>query len=365
MNLVVGVVDGQFTGQLNTIKTFCQILNKYSYCDTKLIRQPHKVSIFSILLYYYVIIRSFWKNDINIVYLSISRTKRSFYVRDLIVLFLASILRKDLLIHIVGNDFKSFTSSSKLIKLIYRSIFLSRNSKLIVLSERMKIDVLASLKLTDVETTALVLPAFVNVPKNLNEIINNKESCDQGVRYIGFMSNLLPEKGFNEYLNAVKSIKNTIQGKDLNFWIAGARQANTEYSLLDELIDLEYIEYHEFIDGKLKANFLSKTEVFVLPTYYETEALPLSILEAALYGAFIITCDVGDITASLPSNCMSIVPSKDSSTLQREMLTFLADNDFDPSFASNFVRKNYGLDQYEKRLVSFLSNFRVLKIKKV
>ena len=42
-----------------------------------------------------------------------------------------------------------------------------------------------------------------------------------------------------------------------------------------------------------------KTHIFVLPTYYKTEALPLSLVEAMKFGCACISSDIGEIKGLL------------------------------------------------------------------
>jgi glycosyltransferase involved in cell wall biosynthesis len=126
--------------------------------------------------------------------------------------------------------------------------------------------------------------------------------------YIGYMSNLIEEKGIVEYIEAVISLK---EKTNISFkaWIGGITLGNISPRLKNALVTAnkkEYIEVCGLLKGDDKWNKLMRTNIFILPSYYKSESLPLSLVEAMRFGGLCISSDVGEIK-NLLSNERGII----------------------------------------------------------
>lgn len=124
---------------------------------------------------------------------------------------------------------------------------------------------------------------------NLNKYpfrVNKKATND--VKFI-LVARLIKEKGIELFINAATSLKKSYPYSE--FHVIGAPDKSPSAIKLEKLHDLHsrnIIVYH----GKQKniPDFLSKSDVFVLPTYYR-EGVPRSILEALSVGMPVVTTD--------------------------------------------------------------------------
>ena len=107
-----------------------------------------------------------------------------------------------------------------------------------------------------------------------------------------FLSRIETEKGIYIALDAIKILQSRLS-KAVRFIIAG------DGSQLENVKD--YIERHDIknaivyghVEGVLKHKVLVDSSIYLFPTY--SEGLPITILEAMLYGLVIITRPVGGI----------------------------------------------------------------------
>ena len=105
-----------------------------------------------------------------------------------------------------------------------------------------------------------------------------------------FLGEIGPRKGVFDLLKAMALLQGTDPGKA---WLEIGGNKNEE--ALKEAIRAQHLEdcvhFNGFVSGDLKKELLSRTDVFVLPSY--NEGLPISILEAMSYGCAIISTPVG------------------------------------------------------------------------
>lgn len=100
-----------------------------------------------------------------------------------------------------------------------------------------------------------------------------------------FLSNLLEEKGINVLLQALKKLNS--EGIPLKLKIAGNTISGNP--LEDIINEVETVEYLGVVAGKQKQELLLWGNVFCLPTYFNMEGQPISILEAMAFDHLILT----------------------------------------------------------------------------
>jgi len=123
---------------------------------------------------------------------------------------------------------------------------------------------------------------------NLDEYSYAKVPKDK-IRFL-FIGRLLAEKGFFEYIKAVKIVKK--EYPDVEFIVLGGIDSDNPGGLkqeeLDRLLKEDIIVYPGFV--KNVNDWIAKSSVFVLPSY--REGVPRSTQEAMAIGRAIITTDV-------------------------------------------------------------------------
>ncbi|TIM77325.1 MAG: glycosyltransferase family 4 protein [Mesorhizobium sp.] len=223
---------------------------------------------------------------VRIVYLTSSRTPLGF-LRDALFIIFASILsRAKVVNHLHGSDFKSFRSgvSSFLGALIDWTY--SRVDCSIILHESM-------------------YDQYTQYPSMRLEVVNNflpeaehyedvPSVSQSGHVAIVLISNIILEKGLVDAICAVHEL--IVQGRDVSLTIAGAElDLKFDDLIAGDLIPRSYnrerIRYIGPVYGAAKRDLLSKSAIFVLPTYYEAEAMPISVIEALASGCAVVLSD--------------------------------------------------------------------------
>jgi glycosyltransferase involved in cell wall biosynthesis len=207
------------------------------------------------------------------------------------MLFWARIFKITVINHLHGDDFKRFYSNSsivykKILKWCYDGVDTS-----IVLFDEMK-------------------PLFNDFPKmNIKVVANAYSSAldslpsDKFIRNADieflFLSNIMESKGIFILLEAFDSVlkvnsdcKLTIAGAFMGDSISECKETKSKfedkYNKLKQMYD-KRINYVGVVKGETKKELLWKSDIFVLPTFYITEAFPVSILEAMRAGCYIIS----------------------------------------------------------------------------
>ncbi|NGO00125.1 glycosyltransferase family 4 protein [Grimontia sp. S25] len=109
-----------------------------------------------------------------------------------------------------------------------------------------------------------------------------------------YLSNIMESKGVFKLIEAVDNLR--ARGVEVTLDVAGAPMSDdflsceqVKIKFKDLIKDKDYIRYHGSIDGKEKAVLLHESMIFVLPSFYKTEAQPLSLIEAMASGCILIT----------------------------------------------------------------------------
>lgn len=231
-----------------------------------------------------IYIFTFYK--IETIYFTCSRSGLGF-LKEFPMLFLARIFKKKVINHLHGAVFKNFYRESVLLKPFIRYAYHNVHTS-VVLLESMK-DEFSDFKNMRVK----IIPNFYMQDLEVEVDFSKKQ------KQVVYLSNLIKSKGVFEFLEAAKVILETDQS--IVFKIAGAPISDNlmtakevklkfyeEYSLLKEKYP-KNIFYLGVVDSYNKISLLTESSVFVLPSYYPTEAFPLSIIEAMRTGNAIIT----------------------------------------------------------------------------
>ena len=220
------------------------------------------------------------------IYFIGSRSKVGF-LRQLPFLAIAVLKRIKLINHLHGADFKEFYKKGGVLKSIIEYIYHNVDTS-IVLLEEMKDQFIAFPKMK-----LEVVPNAVGIEFENLDIVFPKE------KRILFLSNIMASKGIIEFLIAAKqllkddnAIRIDIAGGFISDNYLNKNQIKKKFlDLFEGLKDdfSERIFYHGTVSGTKKVNLLKSSSIFILPSYYPTEAFPISIIEAMATGNAIIT----------------------------------------------------------------------------
>lgn len=223
----------------------------------------------------------------HVVYLTNSRTTFGF-IRDLYLFSIARLLSIKVIVHLHGSDLKSFVECSgrmrALINWGYKAV-----SSAIVLSEGMKeqFDSFPHIKVYVVRNCA---------PSSSFNFSKNK--LEKSFRIL-YLSNLMKTKGVIELVQAVKQLNK--MGRDVELRLAGKYLTDYEMesseleNIVKSLLDSK-ITYHGIVSGLQKSELLDWSNCVALPSYYRTEAQPLTLIEAMAAGRYVLSSKAGYIS---------------------------------------------------------------------
>ncbi|MDN3450101.1 glycosyltransferase family 4 protein [Planococcus sp. APC 3906] len=208
------------------------------------------------------------------------------FVRKYIVFKASKIFRKKVILHMHGGNFNEFYEKSPFQLQLCMKEMLRKSDKVIALGSNWK-TILMEIEPdsnVDILMNSVAMPDFKSAKKAGSPFT------------ILFLAVMNEGKGILDLIKAsVPVISRAVdQGKRLVFEIAGdgpqledAKKLTMEYGIE------RFFQFHGWIGEEKKRVLLQKTDLFVLPSYFE--GLPMSILEAISYGIPVLSTDVGSI----------------------------------------------------------------------
>lgn len=129
------------------------------------------------------------------------------------------------------------------------------------------------------------------------------------VRTIGFLSNLMKEKGVEDFLDLIESIG---KGEEkFQFLLAGPLiDQEMEPRIRDLERRVEHFKYIGPVYGEQKEKFFSRIDVFCFPTRFSVETEGIVNLEALRAGVPVISFDRGCISEYIDDSCGFIIPKE-------------------------------------------------------
>ena len=292
-------------------------------------------------------------NRIGIIYITTSRSYFGFF-REALLLLLAKLFKIRVVNHLHGSDFYDFYNSSWLIKNLLRPIYNHISTSIVLLNEMKE-------QYKQFPSMNLEVVANCYDPICENEVIDF--NAKSGILYL---SNIMYSKGIMDFLdslNIVLSESNTkvyIAGSILGDYIKTKK--DTEDVFFKKLKKLNKIfnnrvNYLGVVEGVEKIKLLKKTSIFCLPTFYKTEAFPLSIIEAMALGNAIITTNHNYLPGIVSNKNGVIVPVSNVPKLAESLLS-LIDN---PNLFSiqkgnvDYARENYSFSNFKENIKRILA----------
>ncbi len=224
--------------------------------------------------------------DYALIYFIGSRSIPGF-IRQLPFFLTTIILGKKVINHLHGADFKNFFLNSGFLKPLIRFCYNHIDTTIILLK---------GMKSQYADFPKMKIKV---VPNAFNLKLDDNKFHFPKPKNVLYLSNLIASKGILEFLEAADLLLKV--DKDLTVSIAG-NFLGDHIKKTDQIKEEFYAQYHPLKDkyqerinylglvvGDQKRELLINSSLFVLPTYYPTEAFPISIIEAMRTGNAIIT----------------------------------------------------------------------------
>lgn len=286
--LLMGPLAPPFTGQSVAFTTLVDGLK--SKHNVKVLNISNRNSVLNSLILFFQIICNLLSNKYDAVYFTCSRTFLG-SVRDVLLLTVSKIRSFRVINHLHGSDFKSFYDN---LPRIYKELYFWAYSSIettIVLVEGMEVEL--------IDFPKMKVEVVSNCYNHQLDLLPEKKDPKLGEIRLLYLSNLMKSKGIIDLLKACEELffkypflKLDIAGSLLADSVSTKDSITKEFVTLMETLDQKYpsrIAYHGTSSGASKSDLLWKSDIFILPTFYKTEALPISILEAMRAGNYIMS----------------------------------------------------------------------------
>lgn len=133
----------------------------------------------------------------------------------------------------------------------------------------------------NIESEVLVVPNFIDVPQN--EIIPETD-----FKHIGYIGNIIGSKGVLDLISAVSKMDNGTKLTIIGPYAIGMQEKIQEILKTSSNNNIVLLGK---MPNELAVKELSKFDIFALPTYFKSEAFPISILEAMSRAKLVISCN--------------------------------------------------------------------------
>ena len=168
------------------------------------------------------------------------------------------------------------------------------------------------------EVVVITTTVDANLAKNFSLEERVQRYRNSTTTKILFLSRIVKEKGVFELIEAFENINQKL--KHVKLIIAGDGEAFEE--LKSRVEKKENIELTGYVEGEKKIELLSDADIYILPSY--TEGLPISVLEAMLFGLPIITTKVGGLKRFFQEDKMGyFIEPKSSKSIEDAILKIL------------------------------------------
>ncbi|HEY9302035.1 MAG TPA: hormogonium polysaccharide biosynthesis glycosyltransferase HpsP [Phormidium sp.] len=141
-------------------------------------------------------------------------------------------------------------------------------------------------------TGKMPVPRDLVIPLGVTAGLFPKRLRESKVPIILFMSRIEPKKGLDLLIPALESILGS--GIDFHFILAGSNPQDADYETqikvqIHNSSLTKYTTITGFVSGDLKAELLTKADLFVLPSYYEN--FGIAVAEAMAVGVPVVISD--------------------------------------------------------------------------
>ncbi len=174
-----------------------------------------------------------------------------------------------------------------------------------------------------------------------------------------YYSHYIKTKGFDEVVGAIPLVEQKYP--KTTFLFVGAWDSDTHRDSIMKVVESNGIAAHaKFLGvatGDVKKRYLQDSDIFVLPTYFEFEGLPLSILEAMSYGCAVIATDHAAIASVIEDGVNGLIcRPRDSVDLAMKIISLIEDRDKLHLIQRNNIRKfqDYTAEKFGERLATEL-----------
>ena len=310
-----------------------------------------KLSITKIIRFFSVwfeLLQNLIWNKPDICYLALSTSSKSFY-KDAFLVFWLRIFGVKVVYHLHNKGVSTYEGQF-IDRLLYRFVF--KNSKVILLSEKLYPDIKTFVPISDV---SICPNGIEDMAVDLEE---KKQSHSEPTKIL-FLSNLIETKGVTVLIEAC----DILNRKGLNFkcdFIGAEGDLNAAQfrEKVNKLGIDDKVNYLGKRYGKDKLEAFSNADIFAFPTYYNNECFPLVLLEAMSANLPIVSTFEGGIPDIVDMGKTGyLVPQKDAETLAGKLEILIKNPELCREFGDagrKKYEKEFTLDIFERKMTEIL-----------
>lgn len=301
----------------------------------------------------------------DICYLHIAQSKMGFF-RDLVFVLIAWLGRNKIVVHLHGGNYNNFYyQQNHFLRFLIRWV-LNRSDKIIVLSENLRNMFAFSESLN---SKLYVVENGINTPAGYPPV-NKKLELQTAPINILYLSNMIESKGYLDLLYAGQEIKKKglLNFKIIfcgKFYLSSNSKYSSEdeavkdfYSLVDSLSLRNHVIWKKQVVGDEKWQEIKNSHFFVLPTYYNNEGQPLSVIEAISQGCCVLATNYRAIPDLINQGKAGVfVDKKSPEDIASKVIDLLNNKDTFAEISREAVKhyeKNYTADRHLQKLYGTL-----------
>jgi len=171
--------------------------------------------------------------------------------------------------------------------------------------------------------------------------------------------------GALRYYKGIHFLLEALQGKDFFCVIAGEGFEEGALKQQARQLGLNNVMFPGLLSEEDKAALLTLCYAFVFPSHLRSEAFGISLLEAAMYGKPMISCEISTGTSfiNLDQETGLVVPPADPSALRRAMLTLLSNPERATKMGKKAEERYKALFSSERMLEAYAKLYKSLLMK--
>ena len=236
---------------------------------------------------------------------------RKSFVRKSIIIRFAKLMRRKVIFHCHGGEFKSYVAEvgeSKVLNV------LSKCDAIVVLSQKWVDYFKGDLG----QKNVFVINNIVEPAQLFDE--NLKPTKELKLLFLGAISN---NKGIFDLLDVIATNKAEFIGR-IKLYIGGNGEVERLQSIISQTQLGEVVEYVGWVTGEDKKCLLKDCDIVMLPSYIE--GLPITLLEAMAYAKPSITTNVGGIPEIIESGKNGVIITPGDKDALYDAIRLFVDN---------------------------------------
>lgn len=275
------------------------------------------------------------------------------FLKDAPLILLSKLLCKRTIIH-QHNKGAAEYSNRRGYKWLYRKAY--RGSSVILLSELLYPDIAAFTSKSQIQ----ICHNGIGEART-SAIPQGKKDNNKKVKLL-YLSNLIPSKGCNVFLDAVEILSKRNLGREFEaIFIGGESPELSAENFNKQITERGLTHFARYLGKKYggeKEAIFKEADIFVFPTFYSQECFPMVLLEAMQQGLPCVTTDEGGIPDIIEHNVNGLICNKnDAADLADKLERLITDDDFRKSLGKKALEKynrNFTSEIFEKRILSIL-----------